>query len=62
MLSGFEKLSEDETLEDYGFPPSVMWIKKVDKLQPEESLNTDSLVAEFKQGRYHTDSRFYFSL
>ena len=49
MINGFERQNEEETLEDFGFPPSTMWIKKIDKLKHEERLNVDALVAEYKQ-------------
>jgi hypothetical protein len=47
FADGFERLNDTETLEDFGFPPSTIWVRKIDKLQHEERLNVDALVTEY---------------
>lgn len=60
FVDGYEKLLEDEEkLEDFGFPPSTFWVKKVDKLQSVVRVNTSSLVAEFEQGNEY-EKMIYF--
>jgi hypothetical protein len=53
FADGFERLNEEESLEDYGFPPSTVWVRKIDKLKHEERLNVDALATEFNNGIVH---------
>jgi len=48
MIDHFEKL--EPGLENFDFPESTLWIKKVDKSAVDQATHTNKLIAEFTAG------------